>query len=61
LRSQQTQNVPVIPGYDPNLKNTNGFGATDPLEWVKSHPLETAAIGLLGIFVIKKLSKRGAA
>ncbi len=62
LRSQQSQNVPIVPGYNPSLRSSDGFGGTDPLEWVKSHPIETAAIGLLGIFVIKKLSKkRGAA
>ena len=62
LRSQQSQNVPTIPTYDPSLTDTDGFGGTDPLSWIKSHPLETAAIGLIGIFVIKKLStKRGAA
>ena len=58
LRSQQQQNVPVTEGYDPSLQYSDGFGGTSITDWIKSHPLETAAIGLIGVFVVSKVIKK---
>jgi hypothetical protein len=62
LNGQKQTATPYIEGYDPNLAYSNGYGGTDFLSWIKSHPLETAGIGLLIVLAIKKFSnKRSAA
>jgi len=61
ILKSQPPTTPMIEGYDPSLQYTTGTGGTDIIGWIKSHPLESAGIGLLIVLAIKKFSKQRAA
>ncbi len=56
LNKQKGDQVPYIEGYDPSLINMpdNYSSGNNPLDWIKSHPLESAGIALLAYVGLKK-------